>query len=145
MRRSIAKRRQARGPRGVEVGFYDTARYPDGTPVTNVAAWNEYGTTRVVRGTEVQHSPPRPFFRNSNARVSDRVRRYIHNNVDPKTLTLTRSQGASVGTILVNDLQNSIRELRVPENRPSTIAIKGTSNPLVESGFMLRSVTYKLT
>ena len=30
----------------VEVGFFSTATYPNGTPVAAVAAWNEFGTER---------------------------------------------------------------------------------------------------
>ena len=38
--------RKAKGAKGVgslEIGFYSTAKYPDGTSVTNVAFWMEYG------------------------------------------------------------------------------------------------------
>ena len=41
-----AKAAQAFNVRKLEIGFWDTARYPDGTPVTNVAAWNEWGTKK---------------------------------------------------------------------------------------------------
>jgi len=39
-----------------KVGFFESAHYPDGTPVANVAAIQEYGT---VAG----NIPPRPFMR----------------------------------------------------------------------------------
>ena len=47
------------GVREVDVGFFSTATYPDGTPVAAVAAWNEFGTQRGGR----PHIPERPFFR----------------------------------------------------------------------------------
>jgi hypothetical protein len=39
----------------LRVGFLENATYPDGTPVAQVAAWQEFGTDTI---------PPRPFFRN---------------------------------------------------------------------------------
>lgn len=39
----------------VRVGFLETATYPTGEKVAQVAFWNEYGT---------KTTPPRPFFRN---------------------------------------------------------------------------------
>ena len=56
----IRKAKTADGVKYVEIGFYSTARYPDGTPVTNVAAWNEFGTDGK---NGVGAIPERPFFR----------------------------------------------------------------------------------
>ena len=62
---------------GVRVGFFAKSRYPDGTPVTNVAAWNEFGTkgsnklvTIRSRGKVFRFKsggiPKRPFMRYAN-------------------------------------------------------------------------------
>ena len=40
----------------LEVGFFESATYKDGTKVAQVAYWNEYGTPTI---------PPRPFFRDA--------------------------------------------------------------------------------
>ena len=75
LREFIRKAKTADGVKDVEVGFYSTAKYPDGTPVTNVALWNEFGfeskyfpvqTTGgtwlfIKRQTPLQ-VPERPFF-----------------------------------------------------------------------------------
>ena len=53
-----AKRAQRGAVEELQVGFFATAKYPDGTPVTNVAVWNEFGTGRI---------PERPFFRQALA------------------------------------------------------------------------------
>ena len=52
-----AKAAQASSVKGIDVGFFSTAKYPDGTPVAAVAAWNEFGTERNGQ----QHVPERPF------------------------------------------------------------------------------------
>ena len=53
-----AKRAQRGAVEELQVGFFATAKYPDGTPVTNVAVWNEFGTGSI---------PERPFFRQALA------------------------------------------------------------------------------
>lgn len=49
---ALAKRVGAGG--AVSVGFLEDATYPEGTPVAQVAFWQEFGSTRFQ---------PRPFFR----------------------------------------------------------------------------------
>ena len=41
-----AQAAQIKSVKRVSVGFFATSKYRDGTPVTNVAAWNEFGTQR---------------------------------------------------------------------------------------------------
>ena len=49
------------GKEKLEIGFFETARYPNGTFVAQVAYFNEFGTLNI---------PMRPFFRNA-------INRYI--------------------------------------------------------------------
>ena len=58
LRRFLREAKSASRVKATEVGFFSEARYPDGTPVPAVAAWNEFGTTRI---------PERPFFRQALA------------------------------------------------------------------------------
>lgn len=50
-----------------------------------------------------------------------------------------------VGVVAVGMVQKYITELRTPPNAPSTIKAKGSSNPLIDSGALRQSVTYKVT
>lgn len=50
-----------------------------------------------------------------------------------------------VGVVAVGMVQKYMTDLRDPPNAPSTIAKKGSSNPLIDSGAMRQSVHYKLT
>ena len=52
----IRKAKNAKSVKEIQVGFFSSAKYPDGTPVAAVAAWNEFGTKRIKE---------RPFFRNA--------------------------------------------------------------------------------
>lgn len=138
MRRQLRLGKQ-RGVRGVRVGFFDTARYQDGTPVAFVAAVNEFGARGRV------NIPERPFFRNANHRAKKIVTDFVQQRISPRTMFLSRRNAGLLGTVLQQNLQQSIVDLRHPPNSPVTIALKGgKSNPLVDTGFMVNSVTYEI-
>ena len=121
----------------VDVGFFSSARYPDGTPVAAVAAWNEFGTKII---------PERPFFRIANAENELNLIRIITTQIDPLTMVITPMVGKSLGQNQMDAVKKSMVDLREPENAESTIARKkGKSNPLINTGRMNRSVTYKVT
>ena len=148
---------KASGVHSVDVGFFDTARYPDGTPVAAVAAWNEFGTERKGFHRNLrQRVPERPFFRQAlyiaNSHVPDIVRR----GIDSKTLEVTPSLAEEVGLYVQGEVQQRITDLRHPPNRPITIhggwlgkpgkglyiKGKGSSNPLIDTGTMRTAVTF---
>jgi hypothetical protein len=43
------------------------------------------------------------------------------------------------------DVQKSIIDLRLPANDPETVEAKGSSNPLIDTGHMLQSVTFEVS
>lgn len=49
-----------------------------------------------------------------------------------------------LGQTCVNTIQNFIRDLRGPANSGLTVARKGSSNPLVDTGRLLNSISYKV-
>ena len=136
-----AKSAQA-GPRirKVEVGFFSDAKYPDGTPVTNVAAWNEFGTRAGGWGGP---TPERPFFRNALPEIRAATLDALQKQIDPRTMVVTPRLGGIVGNVAVGAVQRSITTLRQPANAEATVRIKGSSNPLIRDGFMRASVTYR--
>ena len=137
------------GTIGIEFGFYSTARYPPVTtgqdggkpqqphPVSTVAAWNEFGTVR---------SPERPFFRITlnNLRADHAFRRLLGKTFEIRTGRVDPSKLELVGLYAVSALQREIVELREPPNSPVTVEAKGSSNPLIDTGFMRLSATYKV-
>ena len=135
----VNKARRARGYKKVRVGFFKTARYMDGTPVTNVAAWNEFGTRRRGR----QHSPSRPFMRRATRGIRNEVRDYLKAAVDPRTLVVDQKVADNVGAMVQGAMQKEIVRLRTPPNAPATVEMKGSSNPLIDTGKMLRSVSWR--
>ena len=117
----------------LEMGFFENAKYQNGEYVANVAKWQEYGTIRI---------PARPFFRPA-----------IDKNGN-KWLNIFKSQVASNGSIDLSlnkvgelsrgDLIKQIMQTNTPPNAESTIKIKGSSKPLIDTGFLRASVSFKV-
>ena len=49
-----------------------------------------------------------------------------------------------MGNVIQKDIQKKIRDIKTPPNAPSTIARKGSNNPLIDTGRLRQSVTYKV-
>ena len=103
--------------------------------VVDVATFNEFGTDTV---------PERPFLRSALDMGKDEIGRAIEDGVgaimDGKK---TAIQAASIIGIVAQKLvRKRIVDLSDPPNRPLTILMKGSSNPLVDEGQMGKSVTW---
>lgn len=130
---AIAQKAGAAGT--LRVGFLEGSTYPDGTPVPLVAAINEYGKAG---------QPPRPFFRTMIAKRAPKWPEQLGKiaaaaDFDMST-TLER-----MGQLMAGQLQKSIRDFTDPALSPVTIARKGFSKPLIDTGHMLNSVSYEVT
>lgn len=124
------------GIKSVDIGVFASAKYPDGTHVAAVAAWNEFGTVT---------SPERPAIRIANKENEDNLVRLIKRTIDPKKMVITKRIGGLIGANHQGAIQKSIVSLRDPENAPSTIKAKNSSNPLIgKEGLYLKSITYKV-
>lgn len=127
------------GLEGLEgkVGWFETAHYPEGTPVAYVATIHEFGT---------EHIPARPFMRPA---VTDHGQEWMQ-------LLAQGAQRAAEGGIsardvlemvtlkAAGDVGKAISAVTSPALSPITVARKGHSKPLVDTGQMLQSVTGKV-
>lgn len=129
------------GVRGVDVGFFATAKYQDGTYVAAVAAWNEFGTR--MRGKP--HIPERPAIRQAVKTHEPKLTAIIKKNVNTRVMTVDKTLANKIGTSQANAIQKSMVDLKQPANRPATLRQKfPKSNPLVNTGMLIRSVTHKV-
>ncbi|MCE9797782.1 hypothetical protein LZ663_20255 [Citrobacter portucalensis] len=127
----------------VKVGFIDGAKYPDGTPVSEVATGNEYGRPE-------NNQPPRPFFRNAIAEHEkewgDAIGRGIRAGYPVGQVLEV------VGAQIQGDVQESISKLIDPPLSPTTLHIRRTrkerrtdsTKPLVDSKVMIGDVSYEV-
>lgn len=116
----------------VHVGFLEGATYPDGTPVAEVAAINNYGAP--AAGV-----PARPFFSNMiEAKSPDWGEKFEKVLVAAEYnigLALSR-----MGEGIAGQLREEIVATNDPPLADSTILRKGHDKPLVDTGHMLASI-----
>ena len=138
--RNMAQR-SGKGGYSVDVGFFSSAKYQDGTPVALVAAVQEFG----ARGKKGRPNiPERPFFRNALKEGLPDIERLFRQSIDPKRMVISKETAAKAGLVMQSKIQNSIRNLRTPENAPATIERKGSSNPLIDTGLMRESASFQV-
>lgn len=123
-------------PAGLRVGFLEDATYPDGKPVGMIAMIQEFGAPAVG-------IPPRPFFRNAVAKYGPEWpeafgKLLVANGYD---VAKTMDQ---MGFAIAGQIRQSIVDTNSPALAPSTVARKGHSKPLVDTGHMLNSVDHEV-
>lgn len=124
-----------RGPKQVKVGF--PAGEADSDNIMK-AIWNHFGTSKGI--------PERPFL--SNAMRDNRNAYRAAMRVSAKKIlsgqTALRTVLSKLGAKAQGDVQGEITALSSPPNSAVTIARKGSSNPLIDTGEMRAAVTWKV-
>lgn len=122
-----------------KTGYFETARYADGTPVAYVAAINEFGypaggipMRATMRPTAADKGAPGGEW----AQIAAKGARACLNGTTTPTAALEALTLRAAG-----DVGKAIVALTAPALSPRTIAAKGFSKPLVDTGQMLQSVT----
>lgn len=131
----------------LKVGFFENARYPDGTPVAYVGYLNEYGG----------HNPPRPFMKRTAQRrikVWSKGIAANFNRADKSSLKIAYNKA---GQVAVGDVKRTIKDWPPGGNAPSTVRAKARRarggknlvpiNPetvLIDTGKMISSVAYEV-
>lgn len=132
------------GPKKVKVGF------PAGTSssIVDKAIWNHFGTKGGASGGGWGGPiPARPFLFNA---IRRNRRKYLDamKTSGAKILrgeTTLEAVLNKLGVLAQGDVQAEIDNTVTPPNSPTTIAMKGSSHPLIDTGEMKRSVTWKVT
>lgn len=128
-----------------KVGWFESAKYEDGTPVAGVAAVHEFGSGNV---------PPRPFMRPTAKKESAQwgkiagsgTRAILAGNASPSDVM------DGLGLAAEGDIRKTISQIQEPPLAPATIRAKQSkladknkvgnlSKPLVETGLMIASLT----
>ena len=119
----------------VQVGFQaGQAKEKNGADIAEIAAYNEFGSS----GT-----PARPFMKQSFEKHKDQLQA----GCDMVNQTIanggTAEQGLNkLGVMCKGLVQQEIVDGGFAPNAPSTIAKKGSSQPLIDTGTMRQSVNY---
>jgi len=135
IQREIKKARKAQvkvGVLGEGEGYYEGGD----TTVLDVAVWNEFGTG---------NTPARPFIRGAydqRQRELQRTSARLWNQVVAGRIDTNRAIGL-LGEKHKDQVQEYMTALDQPPNAPSTIAAKGSSNPLIDEGRLRRSINWE--
>lgn len=133
-----------KGPSKVRVGLPAGESDQDNI---NKAIWNEFGTQGGASGGGWGGPiPERPFLRNAmrdnkpayRAAMQTSARKLLTGETDLDTVL------KKLGIKAQGDIQGEITSLSSPANSPTTIKLKGSSNPLIDSGEMRGAVTWKI-
>lgn len=122
----------------VKIGYQQGwAESEDGVDECDIAAWNEFGTEK---------SPSRPFMRNAIDNHTDKIDNMFKAEVNNLQNGMSAEQILNQIGVFVKDLiQTEIVDGDFTPNAPYTIAKKGSSKPLIDTGRMRQSVQYIIT
>ncbi len=113
--------------------------YPDGTPVAQVAALNEFGS-------ESNKIPARPFLKttmhNNRSKYKKILKASLKRIVTGKETK--KKELDKLGLIIEKDVKETITSIRSPKNSAKTIARKKSSNPLIDTGHLRASVSHEI-
>lgn len=132
------------GPKTVKVGFPAGEADQDNI---NKAVWNEFGTKGGASGGGWGGPvPERPFLRNAIRENRGKYRDAMRSSAAKILVGKTgiRTVLSKLGIVAQGDIQAEITSLQSPPNSPVTVALKGSRNPLIDSGEMRGAVTWKV-
>lgn len=123
----------------VEVGIFGSDEY------VMIASVHEFGAT-IQRGRGSISIPERSFLRTTFDEKNEewisffksQLKHVLALRMDVQTLF------NRLGARMVGDVQEKITDLDAPPNAPSTIAKKGSSNPLIDTGGLRMRITYRV-
>lgn len=140
---AIKKVLEELGRKEIKVGFFESAKYPDGTPIAYVAAIQEFGHGPI---------PPRPFMRPAEQQNAAKWQKGIAAGVKAAlngSITIEHAL-EQVGMVAAGDVRKAIKAVTAPPLADSTVSarqrrLKGkksaSTKPLVDSGQMIQAVT----
>lgn len=123
----------------VTVGIHEKEGARDAGGITNADAgfFNEFGTSRI---------PERSFLRSTFDKGSK-----VYKDTSKEAAAFVVRTGASLDKALAilglkvsSDVKEAIRSRIDPPNAPSTIAKKGSSTPLIDTGQLLNSIDFEV-
>ena len=126
-----------KAPAHVDVGILESAGVEkDGTSVIDVAEWNEFGTATI---------PERSFIRAWFDEAEPQLRQDFAALM--RTVAAGKRTRAEVlelmGQRMVGQVQARMSAGIPPPNKPATVRRKGSSTPLIDTGVLRSSVTYR--
>ena len=128
----------------VKVGIQsDAGASEDGTPLASIAFWNEFGTDGGGWGGPI---PARPFLRDTSDEKRAEWNRVADRAINAAiTGRATLRRGLEIlGTLAERDIKAGFTGGGWTPNSPVTVALKGSSAPLIETGALRGAIRYEV-
>lgn len=130
--------KRVKTPGTVDIGVIDAGIHSDsGLTVANVADANEFGTSTI---------PERSFMRTTLKEKKKQIialQKKLLKKIQSGEMSTEQALGL-VGEFTADLVSQKIVAIKSPPNAPATIAAKGSSNPLVDTGQLKNSITYEV-
>ncbi len=121
----------------VEIGVQSGETAPDGADMADIAAVQEFGS-------EKNNIPARPFMRESFDKNVDDLDRFMQdagNRIMQGQITVDKGLDL-VGQKMTGIIQKGISDGPWTPNAPGTVAQKGSSQPLIDTGRLRQSIRH---
>ena len=125
----------------IEVGIFGSS----GTEYVMIAGVQEFGITiRKERGSIV--IPERSFLRSTFDDKNNEWFKFMRKQMEHVINGRINAQMLCerLGAKMVGDIQEKLTDINSPPNAPATIAKKGSSNPLIDTGGLRQRITCKV-
>lgn len=147
------------GSKSIEIGIFGSDA---GEEILLRATSNEFGANiKVTEGTRAFFSsmgmplsaktrtiriPERSFIRGYFRNEEKRIQKVAHKLIGQVVMQeITADEYFdAMGQEMVSGVQKYLTDLKSPPNHPLTIAMKRSSNPLIDTGQMRNSITYRV-
>ena len=126
---------------GVQAGYFQNALSVEGDSMAEIAAINELGGVT----DEGNHVPPRPFMSRA-AKESEKEVIALFQKEAKKQGYNSANVMKKIGLLIIGLIKKQIQISKswAKENAPLTIELKGSDQPLVDDGTLLKSADYKV-
>jgi len=132
-----ALRKRVKTPGTVDAGIIDAGEHPSGDEtVASIGFKNEFGIG----------VPERSFMRSTiQAKKKDIIslQKKLLKQIVNGSMKVETGLGL-VGEFMADAITQKIVAIRTPANSPITIKLKGSSNPLIDTGQLKNSITYEV-
>lgn len=133
-----ALKKRIKTPGTVDVGIIDAGKHPSGDiTIAGIGFVHEFGSATI---------PERSFIRSTTqGRKKDIIslQKKLLKKISNGEMEVEKGLGL-VGEFMAAAIKEKIVAINSPPNSPATIAKKGSSNPLIDTGQLKNSIIYKV-
>lgn len=126
----------------VDIGVFSTAKTPDGMPVAEYGAYNEFGSLTVK-----DRPPKRSFIRMPLETKGDKIAEYAHKkargHLESGDIKAIFEDIGIAAESVIQEAFDSRGFGTWKENADSTVLQKGSDAPLIDDGTLRKAVTHR--